>query len=340
MLGTVLLHVAVLTLLAGNGSWVEAVYVGRIYPIVGPAIAFLPSLLPVSFAAILLISLSVWMPACLLRNLARWRRGRLGGGQALARTLASWVVVGAVIFHGSYLFWGYHYLRPPLEDRLGLDLTDPSLAGYRAVARRYVEAAVAARVPVPVWDRAELDRLVDEAMDRALVALEGRPPAVATPLKSDLDSGLLAFMGYSGVVSPLTLEAHVDFSLPPHALAFTAAHEKAHLAGFARERDANFLAWYALTHSDDERLRFAGYLGLLRYFLTPETRPLAAPLKGELEQLARYRAETVSPPVQRSSNRVYNVYLKANRMQGGINDYAAVVGLVQAWIEQSANPIS
>lgn len=338
LLVSVLLQILVLTLLPGDGRWVESVYADRVYPFIAPVVAFVPSLLPFSLAGVLLLALIVFIPAVPIRNAARWRRGQIDGRQAIGRSLLAWLGVGAFVLHGSYLFWGYHYLRPPLEDRLGLDLSEQSPESRRTLARHFVEATVAARVAVPEWDRDELDRLVDKAMTRALIELEGRPPAVATPLKGDLNTGLLAIMGNNGVVSPLTLEAHVDFGLPPYALAFTAAHEKAHLAGFARERDANFIAWYALAHADDPRLHFAGYFGLLRYFLTPETRPLVAPLTAELEQLERYRAATVSPAVQQSSNRVYNVYLKANRMQGGLGDYAAVSSLVHAWLEQAERP--
>ncbi len=168
--------------------------------------------------------------------------------------------------------------------------------------------------------------------ERAVTGLEGRPPPVLTPLKSDLGSGVLALSGYRGVVSPLTLEAHVDMALPPIVLAFTAAHEKAHLAGYARERDANFIAWYALTRSADPRLRYAGHFGLVHYFLGRDTADIAGPLAADLARVESYRAATVSRPIQRGTNRVYNAYLKANRMESGIGDYARVSDLVRAWL--------
>jgi hypothetical protein len=154
---------------------------------------------------------------------------------------------------------------------------------------------------------------------------------VSSPLKGDLGTGLLALNGTHGFVSGSTLEAHVDFALPPYQLAFTAAHEKAHLAGFARERDANFVAWYALTRSDDPRLRYAGYFGVIGYFLNAETRPLAGSILTDLDAVRAYSSSRLARPVQRASQRVFGAYLRANRMPAGVGDYSAVSQLIQAF---------
>lgn len=330
---SLLAHIALLALLPGDGSLVEAVYARGIYPLIGPVVAFLPSLLPFSLAAVLVIVLVVWVPAYLLLNAWHWRRRRLSLGAALGRWLAACIVVGAMIFHAFYLFWGYNYLRPPLEQRLGLIGEERTAEFRRELALQLVTEAVAARIPVEPWDRAELDRLIDEAIARAVRDLEGRDTPVSSPLKDDLGTGFLGRQGNAGVVSPVTLEAHVDFDMPAFALPFTAAHEKAHLAGFARERDANFVAWYALMQADDPRLHYAGYIGIVRYFIGNATREAAAPLEPDLRALAEYRARNVSPSLQRTSQGVYRVYLQANRMPAGLGDYWQVRDLIEAWLQ-------
>ena len=102
-------------------------YAGGLYPAVAPVVAFLPGLVPVSVASILIGVLLVWAPGYLVLNLIRWRRGRwpkLSG--ALLRTLAGYLVVLTLGFHSFFLFWGYNYLRPPLERRLGFDAGAPA----------------------------------------------------------------------------------------------------------------------------------------------------------------------------------------------------------------------
>jgi hypothetical protein len=335
---SLVLHIALLMLLPGDGDWVEAIYARGIYPIVGPIVAFLPALLPFSLAALALLALIALALVGLVRLALRWRRGSLSLRSAVERSVAVLVVAAAVVFHAFYLFWGYNYLRPPLERRLGLAQVAAAAEQRNEFARQFVAAAAMARVPVAPWDRDELDARVDEAVAAALLELEGRPPPVTSPLKGDLGSGFLARQGTRGVVSPLTLEAHVDFGLPAFLLPFSAAHEKAHLAGFARERDANFLAWYALARSPDARLRYSAQLGVIHYFLNRETRTFAAPLEADLETLAAYETSHVSRGLQRASLEIYSVYLRANRIPAGIGDYAQAGQLIEAWIGQRGWP--
>jgi len=334
LLISIIIHAALLALLPGDGTWVEAVYARHVYPAIGPVVAYLPAQVPFSVAGVGIILILIWVPSYLILNIVRWRRGRLGILRAGERTLAAWLIVGAFLFHGFYLFWGYNYLRPPLEQRLGLVDTDQSIESRNETSRIMVQRALDAIVPMPNWDRDELNAIVDIAIERAVRNLEGRATPVVSPLKDDLSTGLLAWVGTRGVVSPLTHEAHVDFDLPAFRRPFTAAHEKAHLAGFARERDAHFVAWYALTNSDDHRLRFAGHFGVVSYFRNSETNEMMELLRPYFLAEAAYHASRISRSVQRQQQRVQRVYLRANRMEAGLGDYARVSDLIHAWTQQ------
>lgn len=326
-------HAAALMLLPGDGSLVEVVYAGHVYPAVGPVVAWLPAKLPFSLAGMLIAALVILMPVHAANHSLRWRKGRLSLRAAVGRVFSVWVVAAAVIFHSFFLFWGYNYLRQPLEQRLGIAGIELTAEQALERARGIVRDAAARRIEVVNWDRDELDLLVDEAIAGAVLTLTGRPVPVVSPLKGDYGTRLLARFGNRGVVSPWSLEAHVDFGLPGAVLPFAAAHEKAHLAGFARERDASFVAWYALTQADDPRLNYAGYLGIVPYFLNPETRGLAGPLMADLQAASRYQAANVSESLMRSGQGAYRVYLRANRVADGIGDYRQVARMIAAWIE-------
>ena len=331
-LTTVLVHLGLLVVMPDDGAWVERIYAQGIYPSIGPLIAWSSSLLPFSVAGMVVVAVALWIPVQLAVCVNAWRRSRLTLTQAASRCLAAYVVAAAIVLHSFFLFWGYNYLRPPLEQRLGFGEYGLTSDQEQAAARQIVTAAVAARVDFSTWNLTELDRLIDRAISDAINELEGRPTPVASRLKGDFGTGLLAKVGTRGVVSPWTLEAHVDFDLPPFLLPFTAAHEKAHLAGFARERDANFVAWYALTRSDDPRLRYAGYFGVVPFFLNGQTRALAAPLEADLAASRDYSRRRVSASLQQASMRTYNVYLRANRVESGLDDYRQVSDLIAAWL--------
>jgi len=55
----------------------------------------------------------------------------------------------------------------------------------------------------------------------------------------------MSYLGIGGVYFPFTGEANVNISMPHTSIPFTACHEMAHQIGFAREDEANFIAYIA-----------------------------------------------------------------------------------------------
>src|SRR5262249_23271031 len=96
-----------------------------------------------------------------------------------------------------------------------------------------------------------------EAASRRIPALAGR---CARP-KLALLSPVMARFGITGIYSPFTGEPHVNATLPDPDLPLSAAHEVAHARGFAREDEANYLAYLACRSSPDPDLRYAALLG-------------------------------------------------------------------------------
>ena len=331
------LHLGLLIFAPSDGRWVEAVFARRIYPVIGPAVSWLSARVPFSLAALAIGLLVLWVPGFALWNGLRWRRGRLPGLRAvLARTAAGYAVVFILVFHAFFFCWGYHYLRPPLERRLDLPsesmVTKATTPTLDETARQVIHDTNAARLEVGVLDEAWLDAQIDAALQHACTRLEDGTPAVCRPVKRPWPSGLLAAFGTLGVISPWTLEAHVDPGLPPAWKIFTAAHEKAHLAGFAPERDANFVAWLALTEARDPRLRYAGCLGVVGYFLNPQNvEQLSPAVQRDLKALRDYSGRHVLPWLQSMSQEVYRVYLRANRVEEGLADYGRVAELIHRW---------
>ena len=80
-------------------------------------------------------------------------------------------------------------------------------------------------------------------------------------------SGAIVGAGISGIFSPFTQEAHVAAHLPPADLLFTACHELAHAQGWAREDEANYLAWRVGSRASSAELRAAARLLALGHVL-------------------------------------------------------------------------
>ena len=82
----------------------------------------------------------------------------------------------------------------------------------------------------------------------------------------------MTYTHISGVYTFFTGEANLNTNFPDYTLPFTAAHELAHQRGIAREDEANFVAFLVCICSDDDYIRYSGYLNLYEYLSGPLSR--------------------------------------------------------------------
>ena len=156
-------------------------------------------------------------------------------------------------------------------------------------------------------------------------------------------STVMSDLGISGIYSFFTGEANVNVEYPDYCLPFTAAHEMAHQRGIARENEANFVAFLACISSDDDYVRYSGYLNLYEYLASALYRT-----DEELYRTARAALSDVAKSDMRAANAVYNLhkdsvlgkinerlndaYLKANGTEGVVS-YGYVVRLAVGYYQ-------
>ena len=154
-------------------------------------------------------------------------------------------------------------------------------------------------------------------------------------------SPLMTYTHISGVYSFFTGEANINTNYPGYVCAFSAAHEMAHQRGISKEDEANFTAYLICIESDDDYLRYSGYLSMFNYLATAlrsadnELYSLAVSrlcdeAKGELYAYSvffdKYRDNTAA----KVSDAVNDTYLKAQGTQG-VKSYGMVVDLTIAY---------
>lgn len=91
------------------------------------------------------------------------------------------------------------------------------------------------------------------------------PAGFFARIKSVKNGKLMIALGISGIYTFYTGEANTASSLPDPEIAFCAAHELSHQYGVMREDEANFMAYLITTKSDDDYLRYSGYLSMYQY---------------------------------------------------------------------------
>ena len=157
-------------------------------------------------------------------------------------------------------------------------------------------------------------------------------------------STVMSDLGISGIYSFFTGEANVNVEYPDYCLPFTAAHEMAHQRGICRENEANFVAFLVTVSSDDDYIRYSGYLGIYEYLASALYRQ-----DPDLYFAARDRLDERARDDMRASSAVYNkhkdsvlgkinerlndAYLKANGTDGVVS-YGYVVRLIVGYYSE------
>jgi len=150
-------------------------------------------------------------------------------------------------------------------------------------------------------------------------------------------SRVLTRLGISGMFFPFTGEANFNAEQPDCDLPFAIAHEMAHQRGFAREDEANFIAFLVCANSTDAYVRYSGYLnslyvvGALARIAPDRTaniyRTLGAGPRADI--FARYVFWTnYQGKLSATSYLINNAYLKINRIKSGAKNYNEAYALI------------
>lgn len=322
----------VVTIPAG---WVERSYSQGVYASMQPIITSLSNRVPFALLDVLGLVLLVLLVASLVRAIedtVRLRSWKPGG-----KSVLNFVAVAAILYLIFEALWGLNYQRQPMGERLSFD---PDLARPEAVSRLAAEAVHQLNDAYEPSHRSSFPEWVElpVAMRDPFLDMQSRltPGAVATagvPKRS-----LLTFYferaGVSGMTDPFFLEVLVDRSLLPFERPFVVAHEWAHLAGYANEGEANFVGWLVCVNGRP----FAAYSGWLYLYtqamaaVPPAQRAaivkaLKPGPRADLEALAE-RARRIEPRLQSLSWKVYDRYLKANRVDQGVASYEGALQLI------------
>lgn len=341
-----LLGVALRLLAAGQADTVERVYARSLYPRIARALTAATAWASFSVAEACFLVLAPVALVAAGRGVVRAFRSP-SPLRALGSGLLRIAIAASVAYLVFLLAWGLNYQRRPLAASVGLPVGSPAPGELTALCAELIERSEVLRAAVEE-DETGVARVpggVSGALGRASLgydALAGEWPLVAgEPVAAKrvwLSPGL-ASLGISGIFIPFTGEANVNTTLPEWTLPFVAAHEIAHQRGFAREDEANYLAYAACGRHPDAAARYASALegslyalGALRGTDPDAHRELqsrrGAAVRRDLDALEawRRRYESRAGAVHEKVN---DAYLRAQG-QDGVSSYGRMVDLMLA----------
>ena len=336
MIGILVVAVA-LALIPLPAGWVERFYSRGAYPWLQSWLTAITNRVRFSVGDVLLVALVLALPIWWIVRIksARGRRTR-----AIASLTLKSMVAVAVIYLSFLALWGFNYQRVPLMGKLDYDearLTEDARTGLlrSTIERLNADAKSAHGIPWPS-EEAWRSQLLD-VFNRVAIDLGNRTGVVPAMPKTSLANAFLGKSGVTGFTNPFGLEVILNSDLLPIEKPFTLAHEWAPLAGFADESEANFVALLACGRSETPAIRYSAWLSLYPY-LQPghpntsraeEPAPrLGAEAIADLQAIADRESRHLSPTISQMQGRVYDGFLKANRVEAGLASYGLFVRLM------------
>ena len=344
----VLVVIAVAVHVYSNDSTrVENQYATGIYPVFSRLLRYCFGWLPFSIGDVFYGMVVLWLIWKLVKGIkiifkrqATLRGFAAGAGKGLCILLITYILFN--------LFWGINYNRVGIAGQLQLKMEKYTPDDLKMINGLLVEKVNAAKMVlvnnhVAYPNNRQLFTKVQQAYQKAETVypfLKYQPVS----LKPSVWSWVGNYMGFTGYYNPFTGEAQVNTLVPKFLQPFTACHEVAHQLGYAKEMEANFVAYLAATTLQDTLLHYSVYLDLFIYSNRNlfETDSIAAKacrsklLPAVVDDLKEWRTfnKNHRNPIEPVFRWIYGKYLEGNQQPQGVLSYDEVTGFIIAYYKK------
>ncbi len=329
-------------------EWVEKNYSLGVYPWISRAQRTLFGWIPFSIGdlfyafLVLVILFQTWK---FLRLLFRKKLTRLYFKEALQQGI--FFILFIYVFFN--LLWGLNYNRVGIADQLHLQLktyTRDDLDTLTATlqTRLNTYAGLVSHDQRDSFNRK--GTLFASASAAYKETSSVYPFMVYSPrsLKPSIFSYLGNYLGFQGYYNPFSGEGQVNTTIPRFLEPFVSTHEIAHQVGYARENEANFVAFLACKQYESPAFRYSMYFDMYLYAVGELSRRDTAQ--------ARYYQNSIHPQVKKDQQEYrdflnrhrnpveevvtwgYGHFLKANNQPAGKRSYNEVVAWLIAYYKK------
>ncbi len=330
---------------------IETLYSMRIYRWVNSPLSLLTGIFPLSLGEIILyfiIIFIIYLAIVLIYKSIR--KPEYYMNTKFFIKLFKKIFFILIVLYLSFLFiWGLNYHRKPFAETAGLNVTKYSkydleeLCFYLINESNFLRANIAEDdngiMKIPSGTKWVLNNayIGYNEVSQNYGALSGK---YGTP-KPVMLSELMCYTGITGIYFPFTSEANVNIRVPDSSLPHVVTHEMAHQRGYAREDEANFIAYLTCINNPYPEFKYSGVLLALNHSMNAlykEDKESFVSLRSTYsEGLERDLAYTNSfwknyeGPVERMADDLNDAYLKANKQKDGIKSYGRMVDLLIAY---------
>jgi hypothetical protein len=329
-------------------DWVEKNYTYGIYPVISKIQRFLFGWIPFSIGDLFyafLILVVLFRAFMFFKLLFQKKLTRKYFASGLQQAIFFFLFV-YVFFN---LLWGLNYNRRGIAQQMGLTVKKYSLADLDTLTTvlqlRLNEYAV--YVSEEQRDSLNKKRRLFKETTKAFTSVSENFSFLAyhpRSIKPSLFSYLGNYLGFQGYYNPFSGEGQVNTTIPRCIEPFVTAHEIGHQVGYARENEANFVAFLACHSSPSVALKYSMYFDMYSYAVREvgkrdssmalnfrlKLHPQATKDFNELREFFRKYKNPVEPIIMWG----YGHFLKANNQPAGKESYNEVVSWLIAYYKK------
>jgi hypothetical protein len=333
-----------------SSYFAEQIYAKHIYKWISQLVSAITGIFPFSLAEIMVVATPVIVLTALVRFTVRMLLEKENRKQRALKALLNVLCVGSILLFSFTIMAGINYYRYPFTQYSNLDIQESTVEELYALTQSLADTANELREQVPLTDEEGVFELsmsqyeLAKEASKAYESLAQDYPILGGyygPPKPVLLSRLMSQTEITGIFWPFTMEANVNVDIPDYSIPDTMLHELAHLRGFMREDEANYLAYLAGMKSDNVELKYSSTMqalitaGNALYKQSPELYYQIADnysegVKKDLRANTEYWQQFDDTVVSTVSNKINDTYLKANDQSDGVKSYGRMLDLLLA----------
>lgn len=342
----------ILTLIArDNSQIVERFYSSTIYPHIGKSIGWISSILPISIAEafMILVVLLLFMIIVLIPIKPKFFINNFN--RAFHYTIR-FLSIMYILF---YFTWGFNYYREDYMDLGQMNKEPGTIQELKELTTEVISNVNVLREDLPE-DENGVFTIKENFRDLSYIAQKGFENFNIGSINLDGNYGRakpvffskwMSYTGIMGMYFPYTSEPNINTEIPFADLPNTICHEMAHQRGFAKEDEANFIAYKASINNPDDRFKYSGYylaMGSLMNDLYKKDREayfslyssISDAVKRDMDYSRNYW-KSKEGPVEETLTTMNDNYLKANNQKHGVISYSKVVELLLSEYKEKVN---
>ncbi len=325
-----------------------------VYPVWVNTMSVFTRYLPFSLAEFIIITLIILIPTYTVILIVDMVKAKSNCFKVLGSFILRAITIVSVFAFLLVMGAGANYFRYEFARYSNLYVRESSADELYALCNELVEKANVLREDIPAdknggatykpmsnWE-------MSKEINRAYQKMNSENPiyqklfwlSEKIPVKSVYFSEAMSYLQLAGTITPFTLEANVNVHTTQFDIPASMAHELAHISGFMREDEANFIAYLACTSSENKFLNYSGVMSALVY----STNALYKSNADLHREVMMKCSDKVSKDLQldreyydahiSTAGKIYtsanDTFLKINAQKDGVKSYGRMVDLLLA----------